>query len=725
MKKYVLIIISLVIIWLTFDWFYYHFGVLYIPHQGEISSFTKVEGSSLLLNQGDGFEKFEIKGVDLGLGKPGYYATEKAVTKEEYLRWFKQIKELGANVIRTYTLAGPEFYEAFFEFNMNNPDPLYLLHGVWVDDYLLNSTYSAFDKEFYEPIYSDCKKIVDVIHGRHKESQRLSLTSDNYKWDISQWVCGYILGVEWDGNLVTYTDKSFPQQTQFDGKYFYTENGTNFEIFLASMAENTVAYETEKYGSQRWMAFSNWAITDPLDYPEELKEEFQKSASVDVEHIRTNDSFIAGQFASYHLYPYYPDYYASLPLHEDNTYLQYLRELTAHHQMPVVISEFGVPSSRGLASREEGLGRNQGNMSETQQGDAIVSMYHDIKEANCAGAVVFTWQDEWFKRTWNTMASIDLNATPYWSDYQANEQNFGLLSFDPGKEKSISYPDGNKSEWNEEDLISDQNQIKLSMKYDEKYIYYLIEKEGLNIKTDRLFIPIDTTPKSGSKRAENLQIEMNKDADFMIDINGVNNSRVWVQDYYDSIDVLYSNIISGKEIFSLSPPQSDSEFFKQIRMIYRHNSYYKPNEIIDTNSDDDIEINYDEFGKLKKAKQPCYRLSAKTFETGKLTHGNGNPESSDFNSLTDFCVGDGFVELRIPWQLLNFADPSSMKIHDDYYENYGVEYLDIDEMYVGVGDGSQTIEMEAFPLKPLGKNPSYHERLKKSYYILQSEWAEN
>ena len=34
-----------------------------------------------------------------------------------------------------------------------------------------------------------------------------------------------------------------------------------------------------------------------------------------------------------------------------------------------------------------------------------------------------------------------------------------------------------------------------------------------------------------------------------------------------------------------------------------------------------------------------------------------------------------------------------MKIHDDYYEHYGVEYITIDRMYVGVGDSTERIPM--------------------------------
>ena len=61
-----------------------------------------------------------------------------------------------------------------------------------------------------------------------------------------------------------------------------------------------------------------------------------------------------------------------------------------------------------------------------------------------------------------------------------------------------------------------------------------------------------------------------------------------------------------------------------------------------------------------------------------------------------------------------------MMIHDDYYENYGVENIKISQLYIGVGNEG-TIKLDSFSLK--GWNTlTYNERLKKSYYILQKEW---
>jgi hypothetical protein len=106
-----------------------------------------------------------------------------------------------------------------------------------------------------------------------------------------------------------------------------------------------------------------------------------------------------------------------------------------------------------------------------------------------------------------------------------------------------------------------------------------------------------------------------------------------------------------------------------------------------------------------------------------LSYGNGNPNSKDYNSLADFMAGDGFVEMRIPWQMLNFYDPSNMEIHTDYYTHYGVVGMVIEKMYVGVSS-SETgrIELGAVALEGWDNKVSYYERLKQSYFIVQEAW---
>ena len=66
-----------------------------------------------------------------------------------------------------------------------------------------------------------------------------------------------------------------------------------------------------------------------------------------------------------------------------------------------------------------------------------------------------------------------------------------------------------------------------------------------------------------------------------------------------------------------------------------------------------------------------------------------------------------------------------MEIHDDYYDkNFGIEYINIDKMYAGIGTGSERISLGEIKLKGWGNKVTYHERLKSSYYIMQDLWKE-
>ena len=85
------------------------------------------------------------------------------------------------------------------------------------------------------------------------------------------------------------------------------------------------------------------------------------------------------------------------------------------------------------------------------------------------------------------------------------------------------------------------------------------------------------------------------------------------------------------------------------------------------------------------------------------------------------------MEIRIPWQLLNFSDPSRLQIHDDYYDgHYGIEPINIDSIYVGVSNEvtDQRIHLEQVEMKGWGNEVAYHERLKPAYYVMQSIWRE-
>lgn len=729
MKKFITVVCIFLAIYLVLDTAYYK-GGLYIdlsPNK-PVTTFVKADDKTLYLNRGSGYKAFEVKGVNMGSGVPGEWSTDFAVSKETYLRWFRQMQEMGANTLRIYTVQNDTFYNAFYEYNKNNPNPLWLIHGVWVNDYVQNSSRDAYSKDFYNTFLNNCKTMVDVIHGNKKISlgRMASAGHGSYLKDVSPWVIGYILGVEWEDVTVVYTDEKYSADSQknaYRGKYMYTDtNATPFETMLTMVGDQVIDYETKRYKQQRLVAFSNWPTTDPFEYPENVRDYFMKCAFVDVEHIKTTESFLSGQFASYHVYPYYPDYLSYVKdwqmfgisdlsefITKDgalNTYKAYLSLLTKHHTMPVVISEFGVSTGRGMAQRDQNTGRNQGNTSEKDQGAALVECFEDIRATQCAGGCVFTWQDEWFKRTWNTMYAVNLKRTPYWSDYQTNEQYFGLLSFDPGKEQSVCYVDGDVSEWTAQDVVYSAENEALSLKYDEKFIYFLIYKRGLNFEKDTLYLPIDTTPKTGSSFCQNYNLKFNRSVDFVVTLNGKNNSRVQVQERYESLRSTYAvNVYNFDTYIKENIPAKTSPKFVNIDMILQTATPLLYNDL---------------------------NATAEVFETGKLTYGNANPKSAEFNSLADFMHAGDYIELKLPWQLLNFADPSRMQIHDDYYSgNYGVDFIKINKMYVGLvsdsGNNSANLNrrysLAPVSLKGWNNKVTAHERLKSSYYILQSYWT--
>lgn len=292
MKKFLIILSSVIALVLIYDTVYYRFGWYIDLHPDRpVETFVRVNGKAIEIDRGKGYEPFEIRGVNLGSGEPGEWSTDFSIDYDTYLRWFRYIREMGANTVRVYTIQQDIFYKAFYDYNKDNPDPLYMIHGVWVNDYIQNSHRDAYSREFYDTFLSDCKTMLDVIHGNKKLSlgRVASAGSGSYLHDVSPWVVGYILGVEWEDITVAYTDDTYAGKDgymSYQGEYLYTAKGaTPFETMLCRVGDQFIEYESARYKCQKPIAFSNWPTTDPFDYPERVRNFFMKCAKVDVEHI--------------------------------------------------------------------------------------------------------------------------------------------------------------------------------------------------------------------------------------------------------------------------------------------------------------------------------------------------------------------------------------------------------------------------------------------------------
>lgn len=480
-----------------------------------------------------------------------------------------------------------------------------------------------------------------------------------------------------------------------------TEGAAPFEHFLAAQMDYMMSYEIERYQTQRPMSFTNWVTTDLLDHPSESEAtEDLVSVNPNLIHIQ-GGAEKTGQFASYHVYPYYPDFlnytkkYTEYIDHrgQPNNYAGYLNDLHQAHEMPVLIAEFGIPGSRGR-THENPFGRHQGGVSEEEQGRIIQAMYEEIIEEGMLGGLVFTWQDEWFKRTWNTMDYDNPDQRPFWSNAQTNEQQFGLLSFDRHKIRI----NGETSDWASPKgplmETTDQPIRSLYVDHDERHLYVRIDFDPNAVGYPVL--TLDTVPGQGNDTIANVSgVNLPHAAEFIVDLSQA--ARVLVDAYYDFFTIQY-----GLGLGLLGPdietPVKNSGAFVPIQFAL-NKEYFVVDEGI--------------------------TLPFTAYETGQLKEGNGDPDSPDYDSLADYYVDreKGVLELRLPWLLVSSRDPSKKEFQGDLImdgleasvliEAIGLSALWTNEEQVVYQSPVVTYTWENWHM------PLSQERLKQSYYILQ------
>ena len=164
---------------------------------------------------------------------------------------------------------------------------------------------------------------------------------------------------------------------------------------------------------------------------------------------------MAGWFASYHVYPYYPDFMLYDPGYNRgrssmgrSNYYGYLQDLLQHHAgIPVIISEFGIPTSRGNAHLQP-QGWHHGGVNEQDAAIANARLAAEIREVGAAGAVVFAWIDEWFKRNWFSMDfEQPAERGRLWHNILSPEQHYGLVALRPGAPGTTPALGGDPARW--------------------------------------------------------------------------------------------------------------------------------------------------------------------------------------------------------------------------------------------------------------------------------------
>lgn len=674
---------------------------------GEQAYKFRVHNDYFEVYQDGEWEPLIIKGVNMGMANPGHFPGEAGITEAEYRRWFEMIGKMNANTIRVYTIHPPGFYRALRDYNESHEDPLYLFHGVWMNEENLVASQDAFEPGNLAEFQEEIRKIVDLTHGNRVIPDQPGHASGTYDADISDYVIGWMIGVEWDPFVVQGTNAKHPEIGEYEGTYFETKGAAPFEHFLAQQMDLMLTYEIEQYGVQRPMSFTNWVTTDLLSHPTESAEN-EDMVSVNPNVIYPlGAAEDTGQYASYHVYPYYPDFLNYTKKYNEfidhrgnpNNYAGYLKDLHEVHQMPVLIAEFGIPASRGR-THENPFGRHQGGVSEEEQGTFVSEMFEEIVAEGMMGGLIFTWQDEWFKRTWNTMDYDNPDRRPFWSNAQTNEQQFGLLSFDRHKIRI----NGDTSDWSEPPFIesdtADSPIQQVYVDHDERYLYIRVEYDSAG--EGDVMLTLDTVPNQGNTTIEGIgNAEFSEAADFVVNLSE-ESPRILVDQYYDFFTIQY-----GLELEMLAGnyqvPEKNSGSFVPIHFALNKEYYVVDEERM---------------------------LPFISYETGKLLEGNGDPASSDYNSMADYFVNreEGVIELRLPWLLISARDPSQKEFQGDLIEegltasvtidDIGIRALYVEDQQVVFQTPTQSYTWENWDL------PQSQERLKASYPIIQETFSE-
>ncbi|WP_163709221.1 Ig-like domain-containing protein [Mangrovibacterium lignilyticum] len=586
----------------------------------------KAKGDYFSIWDGKDYTKLFLKGINLGISVPGTLPGELAASSEQYARWFEQIKEIGYNNIRTYTLHYPRFYEELRNYNLAHPQsPILLFQGIWLEEPesdldLYNKT-SSFETEIEE--------VVNCVHGNATLGARFGKAYGTFTDDVSPWVIGYIIGREVFPGEITVTNDSHSDNS-FAGDFLSISNSTAAEAWICARMNKTIAYEYQQYATQRPICFSSWPTLDPLTHPTESDryEGLEDRESVDLSKVDGSNA-PAGFFVSYHAYPYYPDFMSDQPEYTTysdsygpNSYLGYLYDLKSHYEnIPLVVAEFGVPTSWGIAHLAQS-NMHHGGITEKQQGIYTIRMLENIEEAGLAGGMQFSWIDEWFKQAWITNPLSDETRRYVWHNVTNPEQNFGVVSFEaPQSKKEVigSYP-------------SSATIRKVTASADPSYFRVDIRSNTSNDITDgEYWVALDTyAPELGESILPNGESITDNGqtlrAEFALQVDLKDSvANLYVTEAYDTYGIKLLDRLD-----TIVSQVTDGSGWNLVR--------WKVNY-----SKNDIQY----IGRIKIS-----------------------PSSNPYGSLDPVYWNSDSISINLPWTLLNFRDPSHKKV-----THYTSEYI--------------------------------------------------
>ena len=436
---------------------------------------------------------------------------------------------------------------------------------------------------------------------------------------------------------------------------------------------------------------------------------------MDDTRLRAEAGLKSGLFASYHVYPFYPDFL----LHEPallrardrvgpNSCFGYLKALKAHYsKMPLLVAEYGIPTSIGVSHFQQ-YGWNHGGLNEREQGDLLARMTRNIADAGCAGGIVFAWQDEWFKTNWLTVPfEIPLYRRALWLNALNPEENFGIWTYDPSQSRLFS---ADASAWGavkplyqkagagpttvlNDDSDAQRTLRSLEVSSDEAFLYLRLKVQALPRGRDgtpqlsgaNYVIGISTHPGHfGGRILPGFvpYLRFTEGFNFLLHVAGADQTKLLVASNYNP--------------YALSPVGGGSN-----RLYLEIRSSWKPlledwspfEEII-------VETNRMRFSRNGTIFPP------KRYSRSLLRYGPLDPNAPQFDSLATWSADfqNNALIFRLPWALLFVTDPSSRHIYANTESTANLQTVQTEGFAffaLSFAPGRTTPDWNQFPTTPL------------------------
>ena len=115
MKKFIIALSALILLYLAYDTARYRLGwYIDLKPDEPVTAFMTTDTQSIYMDRGSGPEPFTVKGVNLGVGLPGEWATDYAIDREIFKCCVGQTLVIGVNSVRVYITRHDVFFNACF-----------------------------------------------------------------------------------------------------------------------------------------------------------------------------------------------------------------------------------------------------------------------------------------------------------------------------------------------------------------------------------------------------------------------------------------------------------------------------------------------------------------------------------------------------------------------------------------------------------------------------------